>query len=293
MGKMIVFSQLEAEIPMIAVPPHFARLLGEQTFTLSSVGFLALHRRLFEGIHSSAGSFRDYNHISPEWVLGGESVWFTAAEDLEDALNYEFVQERRYNFDSLEVDGVIEHIADFATSLWRIHPFAVGNAVVVAVFVSHYLRFIGFEINSAVFLKNMEYFRNALVRASYRNIRLRISADKRPLVCFLRNVALGEKYRLDNNLLCVGTTPPSPAPAPLHLRQKRLLRTLGSQTLGVPELLKALRLTTRQSFMRVWLTPAMEMGLVKALHPESPRHPQQKYLLTREGQRALKQLTRK
>ncbi len=90
--------------------------------------------------------------------------------------------------------------------------------------------------------------------------------------------------------------PAEPAPvdaASLHLRQKRLLRTLGPRTLGVPELLKALRLSTRQSFMRVWVTPAIEMGLVKPLHPESPRHPQQKYLLTRKGQRFLKELTRK
>ncbi len=91
---------------------------------------------------------------------------------------------------------------------------------------------------------------------------------------------------------------PAAEPAPvdaasLHLRQKRLLRTLGPRTLGVPELLKALRLSTRQSFMRVWVTPAIEMGLVKPLHPESPRHPQQKYLLTRKGQRFLKELTRK
>ncbi len=90
-------------------------------------------------------------------------------------------------------------------------------------------------------------------------------------------------------------TPAAPVDfaAQLHLRQKRLLRTLGAQTLGVPELLHALRLTSRQSFMRVWLSPAMDMGLVKALHPDSPRHPQQKYLLTRKGQRFLKQLTRK
>ncbi len=89
-------------------------------------------------------------------------------------------------------------------------------------------------------------------------------------------------------------TAPAPADgATLHNRHKRLLKTLAGGPLGVAELLHALRLNNRQSFMRVWLTPAMEMGLVKPLHPESPRYPGQKYRLSREGQRALRQLIRK
>ncbi len=93
-------------------------------------------------------------------------------------------------------------------------------------------------------------------------------------------------------------SPPPQQPLPesaegLHNRQKRLLRTLGARVLSVPDLLHALRLSSRQSFMKVWLAPALEYGLVKASHPESPRHPQQQYLLTRKGQRFLKQLIRK
>ncbi len=288
----------------------FASLLSEQAFTFSPVGLKSIHRRLFEGELPSAGEFREGDHTRPEWVLGGETVVYASAPELQATLEYEFAKERQVDFNALSLHGVMEHLAAFVATIWQIHPFACGNAHVVAVFAARYLRYLGFEVDGRVVVEHFSYFRNALVRACFRNFRLRVMPDMRPLVKFLGNVALGEKHLLDSQELCVnpgqgaprGAPHPAPLPAPaatslsadtLHLRQKRLLRTLGAQTLSVPEMLKALRLSSRQSFVRVWLAPAMELGLVKALHPESPRHPQQQYLLTRTGQRLLKQLIRK
>ncbi len=67
-------------------------------------------------------------------------------------------------------------------------------------------------------------------------------------------------------------------------RLRRLLRALGQQELTVPELMKLLRLTARHSFTKNWLAPALQQGLVRPLHPDSPHHPRQKYLLTDKGQ---------
>ncbi len=335
------------------VSANITRLLTEQTFTFSPVGFMSLHRRIFEDVFPFAGKPREYNITKKEWVLGGETVYYTSASELEATLEYDLMQEKRFNFSALSLDEVIEHIAKFLAELWQIHPFAEGNTRTTAVFGIKYLRTMGFDVGNDMFAAHSWFFRNALVRANYRNMRLRIEPTLEPLVRFLRNALLGETHPLRNRDLRVGVAYPiaeeevleardpsddeflygasfyqkeiqqaekkteqekrvdhsskakkqqsnkkesEQAPesaAELHNRHKRLLRTLGTQTLGVPELLHALRLSTRQSFMKVWLTPAMEMGLVKALHPESPRHPQQKYLLSRKGQRFLKQLIRK
>ncbi len=336
------------------VSANIAGVLGEQAFTFSPVGFVSLHRRIFDDVFPFAGKLREYNITKKEWVLGGDTVFYTSASELEATLEYDFAQEKRFSFSSLSLDDVIEHIATFIAGLWQIHPFAEGNTRTTAVFAIKYLRSMGFEVGNDMFALHSWFFRNALVRANYRNMRHRVEPDVSPLVRFFRNVLLGEQNPLRNRDLRVerGYPPheeevmeihePSAdelmfaeytkrsqqkrisekqaqdklvsycsegkdkqrekkkkeqvvveEASGLHLRQKRLLRTLGSQALSVPELLHALRLSTRQSFMRVWLTPAMEQGLVKLLHPESPRHPQQKYLLTSKGKRFLKQLTRK
>ncbi len=334
------------------VSANIARLLGEQTFTFSPVGFMSLHRRIFEGVFPFAGKLREHNISKKEWVLGGDTVFYTSALELEATLDYDLTQERRFNFSTLSLDEVIEHIAAFIAGLWQIHPFAEGNTRTTAVFAIKYLRTMGFEVGNDMFAAHSWFFRNALVRANYRNMRLRVEPDMTPLVHFLRNALLGERHPLRNRDLRVGGEYPSisdevmevhepPADkvvfseytstlqhqqlkkdkeqvthvslsaeikdkqyktekteqvltvATLHNRQKRLLRTLAGGPLGVAELLHALRLNSRQSFMRVWLNPSMEMGLVKLLHPESPRYPGQKYRLSREGQRALRQLSRK
>ena len=42
-------------------------------------------------------------------------------------------------------------------------------------------------------------------------------------------------------------------------------------------------LKDRESFLKLYLSPAIVEGFVRMLHPESPRHPRQKYLLTAKG----------
>lgn len=48
-------------------------------------------------------------------------------------------------------------------------------------------------------------------------------------------------------------------------------------------MLKAVGLKDRENFMNNMLNPAIKEGFVRMLHPESPRHPRQKYLLTVKG----------
>ena len=63
----------------------------------------------------------------------------------------------------------------------------------------------------------------------------------------------------------------------------KLIKAIGENELSVKEMLKAVGLKDRENFMNNMLYPAINDGFVRMLHPESPRHPRQKYLLTVKG----------
>lgn len=48
-------------------------------------------------------------------------------------------------------------------------------------------------------------------------------------------------------------------------------------------MMDALGLKGRDSFLNLYLNPAINKGYVRLLYPNSPRHPRQKYLLTVKG----------
>lgn len=56
------------------------------------------------------------------------------------------------------------------------------------------------------------------------------------------------------------------------------------------EIQKALQLKHEGNFRENYLEPALKKELIQMKHPDSPNHPQQRYLLTEKGQDALSQL---
>jgi fido (protein-threonine AMPylation protein) len=106
------------------------------------------------------------------------------------------------------MDASIEHFATFIAGLWQIHPFAEGNTRTTAVFAIKYLRTIGVKVENDMFKEHSWYFRNALVRANYRNMAKGIDPDISYLVLFFRNLLLGETNDLKNrNLHIRGDVP--------------------------------------------------------------------------------------
>lgn len=63
----------------------------------------------------------------------------------------------------------------------------------------------------------------------------------------------------------------------------RLVKALGNNTLSVKELMASLGLNHRPHFITAYLSHAISYGVVCLLHKNSPRHPNQKYLLTIKG----------
>jgi len=180
------------------VSARITEILSENTFNFSPAEYITLHKRLFQGIYSHAGKIRDYNITKKEWVLDGETVLYASAESLKATLEYDFEQEKKFIYKGLSQQETIEHIANFISSLWQIHVFGEGNTRTTAIFLIKYLRTFGFEVNNELFEQYSWYFRNALVRANYRNYAKNIHAANDFLLRFFENLLLGKKHILKN-----------------------------------------------------------------------------------------------
>lgn len=186
------------------VSARITELLQEETFSFTPSEYQRIHHRLFQGIFKFAGKFRTYNISKKEWVLDGASVLYNPFENIAETLDYDFAQERQFNYAEVSTDESISHIAAFTAGLWQIHPFGEGNTRTTAVFLIKYLRSFGFSISNDLFAVHSWYFRNALVRASYFNREKGIVPDMSYLVKFLRNLVLGEQNELKNRYLHIG-----------------------------------------------------------------------------------------
>ncbi len=229
-------------------------------------------------------------------MLRGDTVLYVSAEDLHRAIEYDLEQEKNFLYKGLSLDEVVEHIAKFVSNLWQIHPFGEGNTRTTAVFAIKYLRSIGFDVNNDLFAEHSWYFRNALVRANYRNVLKGIEPDMRFLNLFFRNLMMGERNELKNRYMVVNL--PSEMDekhTPISTRQASdkcpissmeidmLIKVLAEQQLSIKDMLAAMQLKDRENFMANYLNPAIKEGFITMLYPDKPRHPRQKYLLTVKG----------
>ncbi len=187
------------------VATRITELLSEDSFTLSPATYIAIHQHLFQGIYPYAGKLRDYNISKKEWVLDGDSVYYASATSLKETLAYDIEQEQKFTYRGLSIDEVIQHIVSFVANLWQIHPFGEGNTRTTAVFIIKYLRVLGFEIDNEMFSEHSCYFRNALVRANYNNLKKGVYTSNTYLEYFFRNLLLGEKNNLSTKALHINS----------------------------------------------------------------------------------------
>ena len=188
------------------VSANIAKILASKTFAFNTNGYVSLHRRIFEGVFKHAGEIRQYDISKKEWVLEGDSVNYLNWEDLRRALDWDIEQEKNFSYKGLTDDEKIEHIAKFISGIWQIHAFREGNTRTTAIFTIQYLRSLGYKVNNEMFAKHSWYFRNALVRANYRNINKDIEYSPIYLVRFFRNLLLGESWVLKNRYLHIDPT---------------------------------------------------------------------------------------
>lgn len=185
------------------VSARIAQILSEKAFSFSPFFFISIHKRLFDRVFKHAGEIRKYNISKKEWVLNGDSVMYGASFELRMALDYDFEREREFNYSNLSMDEIVRHLSSFVSRLWQIHAFGEGNTRTTAVFTIKYLRSMGFKVGNDIFAKNSWYFRNALVRANYKNVRKGIKQEPEYLEKFFRNLLMGEHNELRNRYLHV------------------------------------------------------------------------------------------
>ena len=166
------------------------------------------------------------------------------------------------------------------------------------------------------FARHSWYFRNALVRAKYHNVAKGIDYSPIYLERFFRNLLLGEQWDLRNRYLHINPTeewkvqpnlaaptsnPTSIGQAPDKLPDKfstnnmnikRLVKVVGCDEVAIKDTIKALGLKDRESFMNVYLNPAIKERFVRMKYPDRPNHPRQRYLLTVKGQMLYQELTK-
>ena len=126
-------------------------------------------------------------------------------------------QERNFRFNGLTMDETIHHLAVFISRLWQIHVFGEENTRTTAVFFIKYLRMLGFQAENDLFAENSWYFRNALVRANYNNIKDGIYETTEYLEKFLQNLLLNRKNEPIND------------PIKLTEREKKIIGLLQQQ----------------------------------------------------------------
>lgn len=272
---------------------NIRRILAERTFAFTLVGLTSIHRRIFDGVFKFAGQIRDYNITKKEWVLRGDTVLYVSAPDIRKAIEYDLEQERQFDYSKVDRYGLIDHISQFVSGLWQIHPFGEGNTRTTAVFTILYLRSMGFDVTNDLFANHSWYFRNALVRANYQNVQKGIMRNSEYLKCFFRNLLLGERNELLNRRMLVDTSEGFAAKQMAHGHRTSteqpaeqvmaLLLSLSDGQLSLKELMEKVGLKHRPTFLGNYINPALDAGFIEMLYPDKPNHPKQKYLLSEKG----------
>jgi len=193
--------QKEKECDLVSL--RIARLLEDKSFGFSPITLRNIHRYIFKDIYDFAGNYREYNITKKEDILNGDTVKYVNYQDIESYLEYDFKEEKEFEYAKLNAAELIKHIAKFTSSIWQVHPFGEGNTRTTAVFIEKYLNNMGFDVNNDMFKEKSVYFRNALVRSNYGNIPKGIYPTMEYLVLFFENLLQNKKHTLENRELYV------------------------------------------------------------------------------------------
>ena len=181
------------------VSQRIVELLSSGAFLLAPSMLPHIHRTLFQDLDEGTyqpGRFKQEALQKQEFVLNGDSVVYADPTLVERALEFAFDDERAYLYGAAFERPQIENLSRFVSRIWQVHPFVEGNTRTVAAFTILYLRDLGFDIDNNPFENHARYFRDALVRANYRNAKAGVMPDLSFLVRFFENVLIGAAHGL-------------------------------------------------------------------------------------------------
>ena len=210
-------------------------LLAERAFTFSPMELSRIHSFLFKGVLQNAGLFRTFNITKSQWILDGDTISYGSAGSLTELLNYDFGEEKKFDYSQVSSVEAISHISRFISAIWQIHAFGEGNTRTTAVFLIKYLRSFGFDVNNESFEKHSWFFRNALVRSQYENIPKGIHRTFEPLDRFMNFAVFGIPADLRNRTLHIRWEEAKPQ-SEAAKRQNDVLETSLSAKLSLKEM---------------------------------------------------------
>lgn len=194
-------ASLEADL----VSQRIAELLSAAPFYLAPEMLMEVHRYLFQDLDPSIyhpGEFKAERMVKQEDILNGDSVLYADPLTYEMALRGVFATEQGADYHSM----AHEDLAAFShrmAFIWQVHPFYEGNTRTIAVFSELYLNHLGFDVTNEPFEKHARYFRDALVRAMYRNAAADIMPDSTYLTAFYENVlGFAQNPLVREDLIC-------------------------------------------------------------------------------------------
>lgn len=188
------------------VSQRITELLVRRPFVMAPSMLSYIHRYLFQDLDQAVyipGKYKDSQLVKRESILNGDSVLYGAPEFIDNAPAMFFAAEAGHAYGTSMSGVELDNLAAFIAHIWQVHPFVEGNTRTIAVFTELYLDHLGFDARNEPFADNARYFRNALVRANYRNARAGIAPDSSYLVRFLDNAVNGASHELHSrDLMC-------------------------------------------------------------------------------------------
>ena len=189
------------------VSQRIAEVLARGSFALVPDMPRIIHRQLFCDLPQEvyrSGEYKLEPLVKQEEILNGDSVLYTDPMLVEQSLRYLFEEEREAGDYGLVLSGAeLGRFSRFVSLVWQIHPFQEGNTRTVAVLAALYLRQLGFDVGNEPFEHHARYFRDALVRANYRNAAAGIAPDMRFVEQFFDNLVNDAEHPMDREeLVC-------------------------------------------------------------------------------------------
>lgn len=163
------------------VSQRIAELLAARPFVFAPSMLTQIHARLFRGLDEKVYHPGEYKNVplqKAEFILNGDSVSYADPSLIDNALAFAFSGEGEHCYVASFDEAQLDHFSRFVARIWQVHPFFEGNTQAVAVFTILYLNDLGFDVDSEPFAEHAEYFRNALVRANYRNAKAGVMPNR-------------------------------------------------------------------------------------------------------------------
>ena len=194
----------EAEADLVS--QRIVELLAQNSFTFAPEMLSHIHAYLFQDLPAGIyhpGEYKTQRLIKRENILNGDSVLYADPTMIEMSLAHLFREEGAAGRGAALEGEQLESFARFIALLWQVHPFVEGNTRTVAVFSELYLRALGFDVTNDAFANHAAYYRDAMVRANYRNPAADIAPAFEYVRAFYDNLINDAGHELDREeLLC-------------------------------------------------------------------------------------------